>query len=233
MAEINWNIGLTPDYSRAIQFQEAGQTNRAQQAAAEREQAKQAALSAYATDPKAGLAGVIATDPRTGIALQDQQLQNDQAQRTAQVSEQERALKAKQAFAEAIVHVPPERRAGVYDAIGSIMPGVDAQTLESLRGHIQDNDFWRALSGKFSEELKVVAPGGAAINNEGKVLYQAPSAEPKAPAGYRPAANGALEAIPGGPADPRVAGSLAGARRKPGGGGASRGMKLPAGFILD
>lgn len=56
---------------------------------------------------------------------------------------------------------------------------------------------------------------------------------PKAPSGYTWGADGALQYIPGGPGDPRVAGSLASARRKPAGGGGGGAPKPPTGFILD
>ena len=46
-------------------------------------------------------------------------------------------------------------------------------------------------------------------------VYTAPVAAPAAPAGYRTTADGNMEYIPGGPADPRVVGSRAAAGRAP------------------
>jgi hypothetical protein len=46
-------------------------------------------------------------------------------------------------------------------------------------------------------------------------VYTAPVAAPAAPAGYRMTADGNMEYIPGGPADPRVVGSRAAAGRAP------------------
>lgn len=80
-----------------------------------------------------------------------------------------------------------------------------------------------------SDAIISIDPGTGAA----RTLYSDAPKERPAPAGYRWEGD-RLVFIPGGPADPRTAGGLAGARRAPprarvGAGG----MKLPGGFVID
>lgn len=89
-----------------------------------------------------------------------------------------------------------------------------------------------ALGGELPQRPGGMNVGGGRIverdpyTGEYREVYAAPAQPMTAPAGYRLTPDGNLEFIPGGPADPRVAGARSAATRAPrrsGGGGSSRG----------
>lgn len=181
MAEINWSLGQTPDFSSGIRYAEAGQANRHQQAELQRQEAQRRALSAYARDPQAGLAGVIETDPRLGIALQDQQLQNAAAQRQTQLAEEKRSYEARISLAKALANSPKGAdRAALATSLAPFIPGVKREDLDALLPRLDDDTFLSSLAGEYTKKLNFMNLGegyGVAVDERTgqKVAeYQAP-----------------------------------------------------------
>lgn len=137
--------------------------------------------------------------------------------------------------------MPYEQRKAAWERLAPALSdelGIDAATLAA----VDPTDEWivaKKIEGaEFEEKAKTFqTKGGDIVSVDGdgaEVIYDNPN-DATAPPGYRFTPDGNLQAIPGGPADPRQAGALAGSKRAPrvgrrGGGG---GMKLPSGFILD
>lgn len=153
------------------------------------------------------------------------------------------AANAKRAYAvvNKLGEMPYEQRKAAWQRLAPALSdelGIPAETL----AQVDPTDEWivaKKIEGaEFEEKAKAFQTKGGDIvqvqGGDAEVVYDNPN-DATAPPGYRWTTGGALEAIPGGPADPRQAGALAGSKRAPargrsGGGG---GMKLPPGFILD
>lgn len=175
-----------------------------------------------------------------------QQRQQQAAQVQAQGMDQRREG-LKQA-ATAIRSAPAEQRAQVYQA--TIRPtlmqlGMPPELLAEIdRSPMDDvslDAFISALGAEADKYQLFQTRGGDIVRvpvggGQGGLAYDAPDQPEAPPTGYRWGPDGTLEAIPGGPADPRVAGARAAATRapaRPRAGGGAPVAKLPNGFILD
>ncbi|MFZ5667968.1 MAG: hypothetical protein ACOY4K_00590 [Pseudomonadota bacterium] len=181
---------------------------------------------------------------------QDQQAARQQAQEAARMEAERKAAGERAGYlldaTEALRRLPPEQRKAVLETqiIPTLrtMPGFDDEVLGAISASDlsdQTLDTFGAMLGAEADKYQIVVTRSGdvlAVNpqNPGdrQVIVDAPDEEREAPIGYRFRPDGSLEAIPGGPADPGVAGRLAGAKRAP---RAPRGAPstLPSGFVLD
>lgn len=171
-------------------------------------------------------------DLEAGMAVQG-------AQRGIQTADREQTKAAVLSVVTGLRQLPAEARAAQLQAIGPRLAafGVTPEQLATITpDDLSDQGLDSLISMMGGEVQRPTAynmrhgiverdPYGGGY----KLAYEAPEQDPNAPAGYRWTEDGALEAIPGGPADPRVAGGLAASRRaapRPrssgGGGGGSR-----------
>jgi hypothetical protein len=154
------------------------------------------------------------------------------------------AANAKRAYAvvNKLGEMPYEQRKAAWQRLAPALSdelGIPPETLAT----VDPTDEWivaKKIEGaEFAEKAKTFQTKGGDIvevgDGEAEVIYDNPN-DATAPPGYRWTPDGSLQAIPGGPADPKQAGSLAGAKRAPprgrSGSGGSQ-AKLPTGFILD
>lgn len=129
--------------------------------------------------------------------------------------------------AESLMRVPPDQRGEVYR--GTLRPvlqqmGYPDEILSRLdTAQMGDNELRSLIVAAGGEIASPTAgdrqAGGRIVRPDPYTgqyteVYAAPERE-NAPAGYRVTADGNLEFIPGGPADPRVISGAAGARRAP------------------
>lgn len=94
----------------------------------------------------------------------------------------------------------------------AIIPDIDGETFESVQ---RLNQIGQQLFGA-KPEVRTVGGSLVRVDPDMSVqeLYAPPEKPPAAPAGYRFKGD-ALEYIPGGPADPKTAGTISSARRAP------------------
>lgn len=147
--------------------------------------------------------------------------------------------------AQGLRRVPMEQRKAALQQY--IMPtlqamGLPQEALQQLAGaNLTDEelDAFAQAMGAEAEKLTFynTSLGIVAVDPRGnaRMAYETPPAPPTPPQGYRYRADGStLEAIPGGPADPKTAGALSASRRAPRAGGGSAGVPpLPPGFVLE
>lgn len=157
------------------------------------------------------------------------------AERSRQTADREQQRTAILAVVTGLRHLPPEQRAAQLQAIAPRLSvyGVTPEQLATVTPQDLSDQGLDSLIATMGGEV----PRAQAFNTRDGIVERDPygggynmayevEQEPNAPQGYRWTADGALEAIPGGPADPRVAGGLAASRRAPprprSGGGGSR-----------
>lgn len=198
-----------------------------------------------------GMAGVVNEDPNAYARLQQ-----IGASRKAMTAQQDLV---NQLFNQRAPAAPMQVESGFGGIEGLSIPQVGERVAPSLNDPQTQQALFKAQAGGANiapivDMLQATNPqrkffsttdGIVSVGPDGKaeVIYADKPPSPSAPAGYR--WNGdALEYIPGGPADPRTVGNMAGVRRdvvvnKPiprksnGRSGSSGGAKLPSGFILD
>lgn len=142
---------------------------------------------------------------------------------------------------QALQQVPYEQRQQVWQqlapSLSGLMPPEIIQQLEQADKSDQNLAAFGAALGQEAERLQLFQTRAGDIigvnptTGDNRVVYDGPEQAPDAPNGYRWTADGSLEAIPGGPADPRVTSSLAASRRAPPrgrSGGSSGGGSRPA-----
>ncbi|MDO9334930.1 MAG: hypothetical protein Q7T61_00885 [Caulobacter sp.] len=201
--------------------------NRGQKEAA----ARRERVTLYGKDPKAARTAAFEAGDQGQVVEFDKM---DASQREATAANAKRAY----AIVNKLGEMPYEQRKVAWQKLAPALSdelGIPAETLAA----VDPSDEWivaKKIEGaEFAEKAKTYEVGGDIVSVDGDgadVVYDGNAAPP---AGYRWTPDRSLQAIPGGPADPRVAGTLAGSKRAPrvgrrGGGG---GMKLPSGFILD
>lgn len=171
-----------------------------------------------------------------GMAVQN-------AGRGAQTADRDQQRSAIAAAVTGLLHVPEAERGVMLQSriaplfkqlgMGEYLSQITPQDLTdgslrglaaSMGGEVETGSYMNAGNGRIVQ----TRPYGAGVDE----VYAAPQAGPTPPAGYRYTPDGSLEAIPGGPADPRVIGSRAAAGRAPprfrsGGGGRSGGGAAP------
>lgn len=175
-------------------------------------------------------------DIRTAGALQRQLSDQEKA-------EAEQRVEVLSGGVRALLSVPAEQRPQVLAQLEPQLAGIfDPGTLSQLRtADLSDQSLqaFGAALGVEAQRLQLFQTRSGDIvgvnptTGEQSVVYDGPEPTPQAPNGYRWTQEGALEAIPGGPADPRVAGGLAASRRAPprgssGGSRRSGGSSRPA-----
>lgn len=200
--------------------------------------------------------GMLAEGQAVGEMQQgqeDRQGQMEAAQKAEGLRMQKAAIDTLANINEAMAAVPPEQRSEYFRTqVVPQLQGMPGVTPESVAPLLDPSYDWsdqgiaahRALLGQEAEKLTMFnlgdGQGVVGFDASGRQRMQfTPPPDPTrgVPQGYQRRADGqGLEYIPGGPADPRAAGALAGAKRAPrvgrgGGGGTS--AKLPTGFILD
>lgn len=196
--------------------------------------ARRERVQTYGKDPKAARQAAFEAGDQAQVMDFDKM---DATQREATAANAKRAY----AIVNKLGEMPYEQRKAAWQKLAPALSdelGIPPETLAA----VDPTDEWivaKKIEGaEFEEKAKTYEVGSDIVSVDGdgaEVLYD--GQEP-APAGFRwkKDAPGEQEFIPGGPADPRVAGTLAGVKRAPrvgrrGGGGG--GMKLPSGFILD
>lgn len=140
------------------------------------------------------------------------------------------AANAKRAYAivNKLGEMPYEQRKAAWQRLAPALSDELSIPAETL-AQVDPTDEWivaKKIEGaEFEEKAKTFqTKGGDIVEVDGdgaEVIYDNPN-DATAPPGYRWTDGGALEAIPGGPADPGQAGRLAGAKRAPKRGGGGR-----------
>lgn len=207
------------------------------------DRAKRQAGNALAQGDYQGASGALLgrgmLDEGMGVQRMQQGQQDRMAEQQRQLSEQEKAAAGEKVTfltraAQTLRGLPPEQRGQVLQSqiIPAMqnLPGFDPQMLAELAGtdtSDQTLDTFLQALGAEAEKLQLFNTAGGIVGVQGgeaRMIYDAPEKPDEAPNGYRWRPDGGLEAIPGGPADPRVAGARAAATRAParprGGGGA-------------
>jgi hypothetical protein len=182
-------------------------------------------------------------DAGMGVQRYQQGQQDRIATEQRQLSEQERAGATERVgflmrATKTLRGLPAEQRAQVLQSqilpAMANLPGFDPELLSQI-GQTDLSDqtldvFSQSLGAEAAKYQLFEAPNGDryAYNSQdptqSQLIYDAPDMPDDAPTGYRWRPDGGLEAIPGGPADPRVVGNRAAAGRAPprprsGGGG--------------
>jgi hypothetical protein len=220
-----------PDAALELQKRTAGN-----QAAADRRRV----LGSYQADPKAARQQAYATGDKDLIEMLNGMDETTRAQTLD---------RAKQTFAivNKLGELTYDQRKAALQRLGPALVdelGMDPAQIAAL----DPTDEWimdRKIEGaQFEEKAQLFNSGGDIVSarpgaRSAQVLYDAPEKD-DAPNGYRwgDASKTTLIAIPGGPADPRVAGDLASRKRAPvrarvGRGSSSGGAKLPKDYVLD
>lgn len=186
---------------------------------------------------------------RQQMAVQDRQAGQQEAEQKARAAAAAQSLEVLGNVTLAALQVPPEQRAEWFrtQAVPQLqgLPGVTPEAMQELLDPSHDwsdqaLNAYRALIGQEAEKLQYFNTRDGVVGVQGgraSMVYEAQPQEADAPNGFRwNADRTALEFIPGGPADPKYAGTFAGVKRAPvrprsGGGGSA--PKLPTGFILD
>lgn len=142
----------------------------------------------------------------------------------------------------ALLSVPEAQRPQTLATLAPQLSTVfDPEALQALQSADLSDASLNAFSAALGQEAQRMQlfqtrsgdiVGVNPATGEQRLVYDGPDPERDAPQGYRWTQDGALEAIPGGPADPRVVGVRAAAGRAPArprsGGGGSRGGARPA-----
>lgn len=149
------------------------------------------------------------------------------------------AANAKRTFAivNKLGEMPYEQRKAAWQKLAPALSdelSIPAETLAM----VDPTDEWivaKKIEGaEFEEKARTFQTKGGDIvsvqGDEAEVVYDNPN-DATAPPGYRWTTDGALEAIPGGPADPSVAGRLAGSKRAPKAGRARSGGAPASGGV--
>ena len=191
-----------------------------------------------------------------GLCVQRlQHVQQDrQAAQQQQLSEQQKAAAGERVqflmrAAQTLRGLPADQRGQVLQSqilpAMANLPGFDPEMLSQIaQSDLSDGSldvFSQSLGAEADKYQLFQTRGGDIVRvpvggGQGGLAYDAPDQPEAPPTGYRWGADGSLEAIPGGPADPRVAGARAAATRapaRPRAGGGAPAAKLPTGFILD
>jgi hypothetical protein len=220
------------------------------------DRAKRQAGNALAQGDYQGASGTLLgrgmLDEGMGVQRYQQGQQDRQAEQQRQLSEQEKAAAGERVqflmrATKTLRGVPADQRATVLQSqiipAMANLPGFDPEILRQLgSADLSDEtlDVFGQSLGVEADKYQLFNTAGGIVGVQGgqaRMIYEAPDEPDQAPNGYRWRPDGALEAIPGGPADPRVAGARAAATRAPArpraGGGSSPAAKLPSGFILD
>ena len=184
--------------------------------------------------------------------LQSDMTAEADAMREREAAERTEKLRFILQGAEGLLQAPPDQRREIYTT--TLRPvlqqmGYTDDVLAKLDSSEMSDAQLRSLVTALGGEVGAVTAndrmsGGNVLRpdpytGEYSAVYTAPVAAPSAPAGYRMTADGNMEYIPGGPADPRVVGTRAAAGRAPprprsgGAGGSARpgssGQAAPAG----
>lgn len=222
------------------------------------DRAKRQAGNALAHGDYQGASGALLgrgmLDEGMGVQRYQQGQQDRATEQQRQLSEQEKAAAGERVgflmrATKTLRGVPLEQRAQVLQTqiIPAMqnLPGFDPAMLAELAGadtSDQALDVFSQSLGEAASEWKLfeTKTGDRYAYDpqdptQNKLVYDAPDQPDEPPPGYRWKPDGGLEFIPGGPADPRVAGARAAATRAPArpraGGGGSGGTysDVPAG----
>lgn len=159
------------------------------------------------------------------VAMDASGARQAQVARETQEADRERHASAVVAGAQGLRRMPAEQRWQVYQA--RVLPylrqaGVGDDVLSQItEDNMGDADLDSVIlmSGGEAAQPRYLQGQRGAIDAidpyTGAIVSVRQAAREEAPNGYRWTPSGALEAIPGGPADPRQAGTLAGAKRAP------------------
>jgi hypothetical protein len=192
-------------------------------------------------------------DEGMGVQRLQQGQQDRAAAQQQQLSEQEKAAAGERVqflmrAAQTLRGIPAEQRgqmlqSQILPAMGNF-PGFDPEMLAQIaQSDLSDqtlDTFSQALGAEATKYQLFQTRGGDIVRvpvggGQGGLAYDAPDQPEEAPNGYRWRPDGGLEAIPGGPADPRVVGTRAAAGRAPprprvgGGGSGGSYSDVPAG----
>ena len=209
----------------------------AQNAARGMEAMERGRQRAVMTEAGTALSSGNATGARNalyGAGMLDQGMALDQSMRQQDTAMRERQAAAFIAGAQGLRRLPAEQRWQAYEQ--RVMPylrqmGVGDDVMRQITPDVLDDgslDSVIMMAGGEVEQPRYIQGERGSLDRldpytDTITSIRAPRAEvPTAPSGYRWNSQGALEAIPGGPADPRTAGALASSRRAPkssGGGG--------------
>lgn len=193
---------------------------------------------AYAGGDARGAANALAEG---GMAQEAAELEFRGQQRENLISAEERAAAAERTTMlmqgiQALQGVPYEQRNQVFEqlapTLGQFMPPEIIQQLRQADKSDQALGAFGTALGAEAERLQLfnTAEGVMGFNARGERVSHTPIApRQNIPAGYRQTPDGNLEAIPGGPADPRVIGSRAEAGRAPPRSRSSGGGSRPSG----
>jgi len=201
------------------------------------DRAKRQAGNALAQGDYGAASGALLGRGMLDAGMGVQRYQRDEQDRMAtqqrQLSEQQRAAAGERVqflmrAAQTLRGIPAEQRgqmlqSQVLPAMQNL-PGFDPDMLAQIaQSDLSDQSldtFSQALGAEAEKYQLFQTRGGDIVRvpvggGEGGLAYDAPDQPDEPPPGYRWRPDGTLEAIPGGPADPRVAGARAAATRAP------------------
>lgn len=192
---------------------------------------------AYSGGDPQGAANALAEG---GMVAEAASLEGATARRDATQAEAEREAMASRADfllrgVQMLRQIPYERRREAFGqlapALQQMLPPEVVQQLSAADMTDQALNAFATSLGAEAERLQLfnTRQGVVGVNprtGDANMLFEAPD-DPTAPPGYRWTDDNNLEAIPGGPADPRVVGARAAAGRAPRGGGG--GQRQPSG----
>lgn len=176
--------------------------------------ARRERVQTYGKDPKAARQAAFEAGDQAQVMDFDKM---DATQREATAANAKRAY----AIVNKLGEMPYEQRKAAWQKLAPALSdelGIPPETLAA----VDPTDEWivaKKIEGaEFEEKAKTFQTKGGDIvsvqGDDAEVVYDSPN-DTTPPPGYRWTEGGALEAIPGGPADPRQAGKLAGAKRAP------------------
>lgn len=205
------------------------------------QRARNQAGRAYAGGDARGAANALASG---GLSQEAAELEYAQTRREALLNEQERAQAEQRVTflrrgVSALQAVPYEQRNQAFDQLApQLEPLVGPEVMAQLRAADKSDAALAAFGAAIGQEAQRLQlfqtrqgdiVGVNPQTGEQRMVYDGPEQTPDAPNGYRWTADGSLEAIPGGPADPRVAGGLAASRRAPSRGSSGGGSRRSGG----
>lgn len=176
--------------------------------------ARRERVQTYGKDPKAARQAAFEAGDQAQVMDFDKM---DASQREVVAANAKRAY----AVVNKLGEMPYEQRKAAWQRLAPALSdelGIAPEVLAT----VDPTDEWivaKKIEGaEFEEKAKTFQTKGGDIvsvqGDDAEVVYDSPN-DTTAPPGYRWTPDGALEAIPGGPADPRQAGKLAGAKRAP------------------
>lgn len=198
--------------------------------------------------------GIAVQDRQRTMQRQDLQDQRQQSQFDAETAERLRGEVLREAMA--IRMAPQDQWTSMYQQrgvpllqkIGVPQADIDRVLLDGKLTPDELDSFIVQMGGE-PPKRQVLNFGGGGVGEydpygrdpESRYRVLREPTQQKAPAGYEWDENGDLAYIPGGPADPRFAGQLAGSKRAPRVGGRSGGGRrgggavpaLPPGFVME